>query len=150
MVARQHQAHGRGKERRQSLRSVDNRSYRLSVLTVVGRSSVSESVCRQSILSPTRTRSAPRRMSSNEACLLQIREIPVEQSAFFLCTYQFFFCHADNPYLLGIVDDTLELVYCFHELHHLIFVGNFLGQQVSTAERREINSAVPYAACSSW
>ena len=29
-------------------------------------------------------------------------------------------------------------VYGFHELHHLIFVGDFLGKQVSTAKRREV------------
>ena len=65
---------GAAKERRQSLLSVDNRSYRLSVLTLVGKSSVSLNVCKQSILSPTRTRSAPRRMSSKEACPSSERE----------------------------------------------------------------------------
>ena len=39
---------------------------------------------------------------------------------------------------LCLIYDTLELVYCFLKLHHLIFVGDFLGQQVSTAERRKI------------
>ena len=55
-------------------------------------------------------------------------EITVQETAFFLCTNQFLFCHANNPYLLGIVDDSLKLVYCFHELHHFILVGDFLGQ----------------------
>ena len=32
----------------------------------------------------------------------------------------------DNSYLLGVVDDSLELVYCFHELHDFILVGDFL------------------------
>ena len=58
----------------QSDRSVESRSYRLSVLTFVGKSSVSLNVCKQSILSPTRTRSAPRRMSSKEACPSSERE----------------------------------------------------------------------------
>ena len=65
---------GAAKDNLQSDRSVESLSYRLSVLTVVGRSSVSESVCRQSILSPTRTRSAPRRMSSKDACPSSDRE----------------------------------------------------------------------------
>ena len=39
---------------------------------------------------------------------------------------------------LCLIYDTLELVYCFLKLHHLIFVGDFLGQQVSTAVRREV------------
>ena len=30
------------------------------------------------------------------------------------------------------------LVYDFHELHHFILVGDFLGNEVSTAERREV------------
>lgn len=39
---------------------------------------------------------------------------------------------------LCLIYDTLELVYCFLKLHHLIFVGDFLGNEVSTAERRKI------------
>ena len=30
------------------------------------------------------------------------------------------------------------LVYDFHELHHLILIGNFLENEVSTVERREV------------
>ena len=39
---------------------------------------------------------------------------------------------------LCLIYDTLKLVYCFHEPHHLVLVGDFLGDEVSTAERREI------------
>ena len=74
---------GAAKLSRQSLRSVESRSYLLSVLTVVGRSSVSLSVCKQSIWSPTRTRSAPKRISSKEACWLSESEKYLSRSPAF-------------------------------------------------------------------
>ncbi|MBR8707032.1 hypothetical protein IX324_002848 [Bacteroides pyogenes] len=72
--------------------------------------------------------------------VLLIREckIVVKQTTMFSSSDQFLVRHADNPYLFGVVDDTLELIDGFHELHHLVFVGNLLGQQMSTAERREV------------
>ena len=39
---------------------------------------------------------------------------------------------------LCLIYDTLELVYGFHELHHLVLITDFLGNEVSTAERREV------------
>ncbi|MNH24145.1 hypothetical protein D3C79_840630 [compost metagenome] len=54
---------GEANDSKQSLRSVDSFSYLLSIETVPGRSSVSDKVCTQSLLLPTRTSSFPRDMS---------------------------------------------------------------------------------------
>ena len=50
---------GEANDKRQSLRSVESFSYRMSVVTLPGKSSTSERVCRQRILSPIRISSAP-------------------------------------------------------------------------------------------
>ncbi|MBR8707119.1 hypothetical protein IX324_002944 [Bacteroides pyogenes] len=72
--------------------------------------------------------------------VLLVREckVAVKQTAMFSSSDQFFFRQAGNPYLLRLVDDTLELIDGFHELHHLVLIGNFLGNEVSTAERRKV------------
>ena len=54
---------GAAKDKRQSLRSVDSFSKRVSAETVAGKSSVSDKVCKDSLLLPIRTSSAPRAMS---------------------------------------------------------------------------------------
>lgn len=54
---------GAANDRRQSLRSVDSFSKRVSADTVPGRSSVSERVCRLNLLLPMRTSSFPSAMS---------------------------------------------------------------------------------------
>ena len=58
---------GDAKERRQSERSVESFSYRVSVATVPGRSSASDRVCRHRRLSPMRISRAERSMSCNVA-----------------------------------------------------------------------------------
>ena len=56
---------GAAKHNRQSERSVDNFSYRISVPTFPGTSSTSESVCTHSFLSPMRSPSVPNSISSS-------------------------------------------------------------------------------------
>ena len=65
---------GLAKERRQSERSVDSFSYRLSVATRPGRCSTSESVCRHSRLSPIRISSAESDISCKQAVSFSDRE----------------------------------------------------------------------------
>ena len=54
---------GAANDKRQSLRSVDSFSKRVSADTVPGKSSVSDKVCRLNLLFPIRTSSVPRAMS---------------------------------------------------------------------------------------
>ena len=139
MVAGQHQAHGSGKGQT-AVASVGGEPFIPAVRTDRSRQvvRVRERMQTKHIVAHTHKVGTQTDVLQRGVSFFREGEITVKQTAFFLCAYQFFFRHAGNPYLFGVIDDTLELIDGFHELHHLVPVGDFLGNEMSAAERGKI------------
>ena len=119
---------GAANDKRQSLRSVDNFSKRVSAETVAGKSSVSESVCKDNLLLPIRTSSAPKPMS----CI----GVPVSLKAsgivpiipVFVCSDDVLFGQTSKVHKTAIVHNTFKLGNCLHKAVYCFLIDFFWDQ----------------------
>ena len=69
---------------------------------------------------------------------LRKRKVSIEESSLFFRTDEFILSHSRQTKMVTIIDNPLKLVYGFQEFRHRFLIFNVFGDEMPTAQGREI------------
>ena len=139
MVAGQHQTHGRGKGKT-AVTSVGGQSFiaRIGMHTCGEVVRIAQCVQAKHLVAHTYKVCPQTNILQRSVLTLRKRKVSIEESSLFFRTDEFILSHSRQTKMVTIIDNPLKLIYGFQEFRHRFLIFNVFGDEMPTAQGREI------------